>query len=295
MNIWESPPFAARAAPVLWTPTATTGERFVSLILVQFQSPNRGEIATPIAFHPKQLRAMIGAKRAESALGIMQHVAEFMQQQMIAGADFDQVVAPYDGFDVGTTTSIKGYSAKQVVDTAIRTLSAFGTRSYFEDDEEQVQRDSVPTRQFLRSLRSVFAQNDDERRSRFNRTIEVAGAAGMTIDYAHDKHLIQVTSLPQTAPHLAALQKEAESKILELDITASILRSNAPAQSALLINTAALNTAKTKEASQIANELLARLRFMSGQKGIDLRLVRDPFQAAQILEELEVSHGLTNA
>jgi hypothetical protein len=62
----------------------------------------------------------------------------------------------------------------------------------------------------------------------------------------------------------------------------------------LLINTAALNTAKTKEASQIANELLARLRFMSRQKGIDLRLVRDPFQAAQILEELEVGQGLTN-
>jgi hypothetical protein len=49
----------------------------------------------------------------------------------------------------------------------------------------------------------------------------------------------------------------------------------------------ALNTAKPKEASLVANELLARLRFMSGQKGIDVRLVRDPFRTAWRLEELK--------
>jgi hypothetical protein len=111
MNLWEAPPFAAKAAPVLWTPTAATGERFVAVILIQYNSPVSGDVATPLAFHPKQLRAMLGAKRADSALGIMQHVADFMKQQMLAGTALGEITAPFDGFQVGAPTNIRGYSA----------------------------------------------------------------------------------------------------------------------------------------------------------------------------------------
>ncbi|WP_233411926.1 hypothetical protein [Paraburkholderia kururiensis] len=236
---------------------------------------------------------MIGAKRAASAYGIMRHVAEFMQQQMLRGRPLEEVIAPFDGFTVGRTTRIRGYSSKQLIDTAIRTLSAFGTRGSFDDDDDAGQRNSVPTRQFLRTLRSVFAQDDDERRARFNRSIAVSGSAEMTIDYAHDRYLVQVTSLPQTAPHLIALQKEAESKILELDITAGLLRSEqAPCRASLLVNSAPLAQAETREARQLANELLNRLRFVSDRKGIVLHPVQDPGEAAQILEEIETEQGL---
>ncbi|RQN35027.1 hypothetical protein [Paraburkholderia tropica] len=296
MNFWDVPPFAAKAAPVLWTPNASTGERFVALILLKYESPERGEVATPLSFHPKQMKAMMGTKRAESALGIIQHVADFMRQQLLSGVALGEVIAPFDGFQVGNQSSVRGYSAKQVIDTAIRTLSAFGTRTSFDDGEDAAQRNSIPTRQFLRSLRSAFARDDDERRARFNRSITVSGSAEMTIDYAHDKQLVQVTSLPQSAPHLITLQKEAESKILELDITASLLRSeSAPARSSLLINTASLTHAETKEARQIANELLDRLRFMSEQKGIDLHPVGNPIEAAHILESLELKQRLLSA
>jgi hypothetical protein len=46
--------------------------------------------------------------------------------------------------------------------------------------------------------------------------------------------------------------------------------------------------------SQSDRQRTAGSPAVSRQKGIDLRLVRDPFQAAQILEELEVGQGLTN-
>ncbi|NIF78902.1 hypothetical protein F3J20_16160 [Paraburkholderia sp. Cy-641] len=296
MNPWDTPPFSAHAAPVLWTPNASTGERFVAIVLVRYDAPVVGEVAAPVTFSPRQLKAMIGSRRASSALGILHHVSEFMRDQILSGSALDNVIAPFDGFAIGKLMRVRGYSSKQVVDTAIRTLSAFGSRESYDEDEETPQRNSVPTRQFLRSLRSVFAREDEERRGRFNKNVTVGGSAPMTIDYAHEKHLVQVTSLPQSEPHLIALQKEAESKILELDITATLLRSDrAPTHSSLLINTASLERADSREARKVANELLERLRFMSEQKSMTLLQARDPFEAAKILDQFEREEGLQYA
>ena len=295
MNLWDAPPFAAYAAPVLWTPNSATGERFVAVVLIRYDAPIAGDVATPVTFHAKQLKAMIGSKRATSALGILSHVADFMRQQILAGIALEEVAAPFDGFAVGNRMRVRGYSSKQITDTAIRTLSAFGSRDSYEDDEDVVQRNTIPTRQFLRSLRSVFSQEDDERKARFNKNVIFSGSAGMTIDYAHEKHFVQVTSLPQSTPHLIALQKEAESKILELDITSNLIRSErAPAHPSLLINTASLDHADTKEARQIANELLDRLKFVSDQKGITLLRASSPLEAAHMLEKFEIREGLQN-
>jgi hypothetical protein len=296
MNLWDTPPFAAHAAPVLWTPNMDTGERFVALVLIRYDSPTSGDVRAPIVFHSKQLKAMVGTRRAVSALGILEHVSAYMRQQMLAGTALEGVSAPFDGFSVGRPVRVRGYSAKQVVDTAIRTLSAFGSRDAYDDDDEANHRNSVPTRQFLRSVRSLFAREDDDRKARFNRTVAWPDSAEMTIDYAHEKHLVQVTSLPQSAMHLISLQKEAESKLFELDITASLLRSDrSPAQPSLLINTASLVNAETGDARRTATELLERLKFMTSQKQVTLFQASNPIEASEMLEELELSAGLTSA
>ncbi|WP_044042325.1 hypothetical protein [Caballeronia insecticola] len=296
MNLWDSPPYTAHAAPVLWTPSASTGECFVAIVLIQYESPEHGKALARLALGPKQLRAMIGAKRAQSALGIMGHVAEFMHQQLAGGTAFADVIAPFDEFHVGKATRIRGYSERQVVDTATRTLSAFAARGSFDDEADQQQRNSIPTRQFLRSLRSAFARDDEARKARFNKTIDLYKSAQMTIDYAYEQCLVQVTSLPQTVPHLVVLQKEAESKILELDITAGLLQSHsAPSSPSLLVNIAPLNTAETSEARRIAGELFDRLTFMSEQKKIALVPVKDPFEAAQLLEQFEMNRDYLQA
>lgn len=296
MNLWDTPPYAANVVPVFWTPNSATGERFVAIVLVLYDAPVLGDAEAPVTFHPKQLKAMIGAKRAASALGILADVAGFMRQQILSGVPLENVTSPYDGFSIGSKMRVRGYSSKQVIDTSIRSLSAFGTRDSYDDDEDIIQRNTVPTRQFLRSLKSVFSQEDEERKARFNKNVAFLGSAGMTIDYAHDRYLVQVTSLPQSTPHLIALQKEAESKILELDITSNLIRSErAPTHTSLIINTASLDTADTKEARRIANELLERLRFVSDQKGIDLLLAGNPNEAARMLERFEVFDKLQNA
>lgn len=289
MNAWELPPIAAHAAPVLWSPNASTGERFVALIVIRYDAPTPGVSNAHVAFHLKQLKAMIGSKRATSAFGILEHVAAFMRDQMLEGAAFDDLIAPFDGFTVGKAMRIRGYSEKQVVDGAIRSLSTFGSRDSYEADGDVNRRNSIPTSQFLRYLRSSFAREDEERKARFNKRLKLHGAAEMTIDYAHGRHLVQVTSLPSSAAHLISLQKEAESKVLELDITASLLREqSAPTQPSLLVNTTSLALAVMPESKRIADELFDRLKFVSSRKGIQLLQACSPKEAAGILSELEI-------
>ena len=287
LSVWGAPPFAAHAVPLLWQPNESTGERFVAVVALRYEAPVMGDASTHIAFRQQQLKAMLGAKRAASAYGILEHVARFVHQQLLDGSHLAELSAPFDGFIVGKAARVRGYSKTQVIDTAVRMLSAFGTRDTYVDELETVQRNTVPTSRFLRSVRSAFSREESERRARFNRKVEWPGAPEITLDYAHNQHLVQVTSLPQSAPHLLALQKEAESKMFELDIAATLLRNAAPAQPSILVNTAALAESLSKEAEAVARELLERLRFMSAQKKMSLIEARDPAEGARILEELD--------
>ncbi|MFV8637916.1 hypothetical protein ACNRBS_00455 [Ralstonia pseudosolanacearum] len=287
LNAWGAPPFLAHAVPMLWQPNESTGERFVAVVALRYEAPLLGGVSTHIAFRQQQLKAMLGAKRAASAYGILEHVAHFVHQQLQDGLSLAELSAPFDGFVAGKEARVRGYSKTQVIDTAVRTLSAFGTRDTYVDELETVQRNTVPTSRFLRSVRSVFSREESDRRARFNRKVEWPGAPEITLDYAHNQHLVQVTSLPQSAPHLLALQKEAESKMFELDIAATLLRNSAPAQPSILVNTGALADSLSREAEAVARELLERLRFMSAQKKMSLIEARDPVEGARILDELD--------
>ncbi len=288
LNAWGVPPFSARALPLLWQPNEATGERFVAVVALRYEAPLLGDASTHIAFRQEQLKAMLGAKRAASAYGILAHVARFVHQQLLDGVPLAELTAPFDGFVAGKEARVRGYSRTQAIDTAIRTLSAFGTRDTYAEELETVQRNTVPTSQFLRSVRSAFSREEGERRARFNRKIEWPDAPEITLDYAHNQHLVQVTSLPQSATHLLALQKEAESKMFELDIAVTLLRKSAPALPSILVNTAALSDSSSREAGAVARELLERLRFMSAQKKMTLIEARSPIEGAHILDELDV-------
>ncbi|KVD77599.1 hypothetical protein WS62_29870 [Burkholderia sp. ABCPW 14] len=245
-----------------------------------------------MAFDPRQLRAMIGAKRATSALGILEHVSGFIHQQLLAGVDFDDLQSPFDGFRIGRPTRVRGYSERQVVDSSIRMLSAFGTRDTYNESVEAIQRNSVPTSQFIKSLRAVFARDDEQRRIRFNRRVQWPGTPEITVDYAHGQCLVQVTSLPQSPSHLIALQKEAESKILELDVATLLLRQDTAIVSPyLLINTESTLQPINAEARRLATELLDRLKFMSSQKEMRVLEARSPEDGAGLLEDLQVHIG----
>lgn len=292
LSMWDTPPYSASVVPVLWEPNHSTGERLVAIVAIKYDAPSTGNTSTHVAFDPNQLRAMIGAKRAASALGILEHVSGFLGRQLRGGVSFDNLQAPFEGFHIGKPTRVRGYSERQVVDSSIRMLSAFGTRETYNDAEEGSQRNSVPTSQFIRSLRTAFVRDDEQRRHRFNRRVRWPGSPEITIDYAHGSNLVQVTSLPQTPSHLIALQKEAESKMLELDVATSLLRQDeATASPYLLVNTGPMRQPVSMDAQRIATELLERLKFMSSQKNMSVIEAQNPEEGARLLEDLRVQLG----
>jgi hypothetical protein len=273
--------------PVIWELNRASGERLVAILAIRYDAPDPRAISTHVAFEPNQLRAMIGHKRATSALGILEHVSMFMRTQLDEGIDIEDLQTPFDGFFVGKPTRVRGYSERQVVDAAIRTLSAFGTRGSFNDAAESGRRNSTATSHFLRSLRSAFVRHDNDLKARFNRRIRWPDAPEMTIDYAHEHHLVQVTSLPQSPSHLLTLQKEAESKILELDVAASLLRQDsANASPYLLVNAAPISRPINDESQKIAVELLDRLTFIGSQKAMSVITVTSPDEGAALLDNL---------
>ncbi|MCQ0029693.1 hypothetical protein [Burkholderia glumae] len=287
LNLWDAPPYSARVVPVVWELNRATGERLVAIVALRYEAPDPSVTSTHIAFEPNQLRAMIGHKRATSVLGILEHVSMFIRAQLNDGFNVDNLQTPFDGFIVGNPTRVRGYSKKQIIDTAIRTLSTFGTRSSFTDTTESPQRNSTATSHFLRSLRSAFVRHDNELKSRFNHRIQWPGAPEMTIDYAYERHLVQVTSLPQTPSHLLTLQKEAESKILELDVAASLMRKDSASTAPyLLINVAPISRPMNVESRKIASELLERLRFIGLQKEMSIITADSPEEGASLLEDL---------
>lgn len=282
------PSHTARAAPVFWEPNgARFGERLVAIILVHFEKPELVAPLSYIAFSDTQLRALVGKERARSASGILEHASSFCHQQLLTGVPLTEVIPPLEGFSVGESVRVRGYSTTQVMDTAIRTLSAFGTRNYYEEVAELEGRNSLPTRAFLKSLQRQFSQRDESRKSRFNKTFALDSTSEMTIDYAHHQHLVQVTSLPVSAHHSVTLQKEAESKLFELDIAADIIRqASARARPALLVNTAPLNSDLDAEARGYAEGLLQQLTLMSEKKNMVIMPAPSPEAAAEILEGL---------
>ncbi|MCM2541847.1 hypothetical protein M8545_00005, partial [Burkholderia glumae] len=99
--------------------------------------------------------------------------------------------------------------------------------------------------------------------------------------------LVQVTSLPQTPSHLLTLQKEAESKILELDVAASLMRKDSASTAPyLLINVAPISRPMNVESRKIASELLERLRFIGLQKEMSIITADSPEEGASLLEDL---------
>lgn len=289
LSMWDAPSYSASVVPILWEPNHSTGERLVAIVAIRYDTPATGNTSTHVAFDPNQLRAMIGAKRAASALGILEHVSAFLGRQLRDGVSLDKLQAPFDGFRLGKPTRVKGYSERQVVDSSIRMLSAFGTRETYNDAAEGSQRNSVPTSQFIRSLRTAFARDDEQRRHRFNQRVRWPGSPEITIDYAHGPNLVQVTSLPQTQSHLIALQKEAESKMLELDVATSLLRQDeATASPYLLINTGPMRQPANADAQRVAAELLERLKFISAQKDMSVIEAQSPEEGAGLLEDLRM-------
>lgn len=260
-----APAISAQYAPVLWEPLTGSGERICAIVII-VPEVTSAVLLTPAAhvvITHRRLRAMLGSERAESVLGILKQSAEFMTRRLHAGADISGSSPPFKNFTVGPVRTVRGFTAEQVLDAAVRMVSAFGSaEDLIEEVGDLANHSTASTREFLARVQTSFAPADDERRKRFLRPVDTRGGR-VTIDYVHDQHLVQFASAPTTLRQAQNMRREAEAKILEtLTVQKAVMEGQA--KPALIINTAPLHIGRlTDSALIIAQETMAHFNSLA--------------------------------
>lgn len=283
-----TPQFTARYCAVTWEPLAGTGERLVGLVSVQAHEKSVQAIApgTYCVISPERLRQLLGKQRGNSAAGILARCAEFMTQRQLAGMPLEELKPLFHGFEMGPPLVARAYSVEQLLDAAVRSVSAFGSADEMIQEEEQrvSPRHMVRTAEFITQLRRIFTADSKDFADRFD--VPVRGHQGIpdvTIDYAHGALAVQVTSLPTTAKQAQNSEREAQAKMFELDIARNQMGAN-PFRPTLLFNTDALADESTDAVRDLALAARGRLLEFARYKNLDVLEASTPGLAAQILD-----------
>lgn len=283
------PTIKASAIPIFWEPYQQSGERIIPLfLLIPDDIGNGSEPKVVKAIRSDRLASLLGAARAASAEGILFHISSFISQMALEGHDPADIAFPFQGFYFGSPKRIRAYSTPQLLNTALRTVCAFGNPDgMFLDDAPENKRNSVPTRAFISALRTYYAKDEKELKDRFNVPFRADNSSiDITIDYAHKSAIAQIASAPATERQAIFLQQEAESKILELGLTFNMLKPNAHYAPKMIINNSALKHLHTDEARSLANDFIKRIQYMSKHTGATLHQVSTPAEGAYYLKSL---------
>jgi hypothetical protein len=280
----------ARYAPVFWEPLAGTGERIVAMVAIE---PREGtshavSAATHVVLQPARLRAMLGRQRAGSAMGVLKEAADFMTVRQRAGLPLEELRPPFKGLELGPTFVVKGRSVEQLLDAAVRNLTAFGTAEDLIDDEEAniAPRHTVHTSAFLGRVRRLLTIDDDLFKDRFERKLKLPGdAPEVVVDYAFERWMVQVASLPSTARQAINAQREAQSKLFELEMVRKVMEGN-KFEPVLLINEDALLNPSSDEAEDHAAGLRDRLVQLAKSFGTSLMHAPTAERGADLLRGL---------
>jgi hypothetical protein len=290
-----APPFVASYSAVLWEPLPGTGEKIVALVSVQPHDAATIGItrATYRILTQQKLRSLLGRQRGNAALGLLDECAAYMTQRQIAGLELEELKPLYQNFFSSPPMVARAYSVEQLLDAAVRSVSAFGTAEEMIEEEERQQspRHMMRTGEFLKQLRRIFVAEGKDLVNRFDIPIHASREApSVTIDYADGPLVVQVTSLPTTAKQSENTEREAAAKLFELDIARGLLGSN-PFQPALLLNADALSDDPSPEAHRQASETRHRLIQFANFKSVEVLEAATPASAARILDQAALRRG----
>lgn len=281
----------AQFAPVFWEPLPGSGERVAAIILVapDIESSALLAPAAHVVLNARRLRAMLGAQRGDSALGILNETARFMTERLAAGEDIQQCKPLFRHFTVGPVRQVRGFTPEQALDAAVQSVAAFGTaEDIIEDMITTPNSATVTTREFLQRVQVAFAPADDDRRKRFGRQVSTK-VGDFTIDYVPLRNFVQFATAPVTERQEPYMRREAEAKILEL-ITVKQTFEEMLTAPALVINTAplaALAGAGDEEGPKVAERTLAFYRGLSEAHHVALVEVSSHEEAVLTLGMLE--------
>ena len=178
----------------------------------------------------------------------------------------------------------------QLLETAVRSVSAFGLADEMIEDEEaaatETLRSTLKTAQFLRQLRRHVAGDDANLRSRFNKRLKLGDALPeVTIDYAFNEWMVQVTSLPATQKQSSNTIKESQSKLFEIELLRDAML-DTPLRPVLLVNEDILAHSPSDAARDEAARMLDRLRKLTSSRSVDLIEAPTPESAAKLVRAL---------
>ena len=272
----------------MWEPVAGTGERIVALVSIQPHENTEHAVApaTYCILGAQRLRQLLGRQRGLGAAGILARCAEFMTQNQLAGLPLESLRPLFHGFEMGPQLVGRAYSIEQLLDAAVRSVSAFGSADAMIEEEEQrtSPRHMVRTAEFLVQLRRIFTAESKDLSSRFD--VPLRGPVGLpevTIDYAYGPLAVQVTSLPSTPKQAEHCEQEAQSKMFELDVARSQMGGNA-FRPTLLFNADATAHETGADTRHRAEATRARLVEFAKFKNIDVLDAATPSIAARLLD-----------
>lgn len=282
------PPIVVDFAPIFWEPFRGTGERVVALIAMKPNEASSSVAKTNVyvSLPYKRLTAMLGQSRGASAFGILQQAAALLANRLEAGLELHDATPPFEGFSVGLVRRSSGWSMKQVLHAAVNSVSAFGSSEEMIADEPDDSRHVVTTKNFINSLKTRVIAFDKSRKDRFHRRMSLNGSPDITIDYAYQALLVQITSLPASKQQEFLLHREAESKLAELSVA---IRQFSPNRTIpkLFVNTEIFNKNTSSDELKMADESLKRARYFAEMFDTEVVTVESPAEAAEVLTSLE--------
>lgn len=287
---FAAPPCMARFSPVFWEPVAGTGERIVALIALEPDERSTSVLSagTHCVLSAERLRALLGKQRGQAALGVLQQTAEYMTLRQQAGLPVTELDTPFHGFTLGPSLHARGYSVEQLLDAAVRSVSAFGSADELIDDEEPTEkpRHTVKTSEFITVVKRYVAGDNPELKARFEKALRpTPDLPELTVDYAYQRWLLQVTSLPSTRRQSMNTLRESQSKLYEIDMIRRHMAGN-EVRPVLLVNTDVLLGGAGSAALDEASSMLERLNKLAKAEGLELVESATPSEAADFVSTL---------
>lgn len=237
----------------------------------------------------ERLRAMLGRQRGNAANNVLREVCQYMTQRQVAGMPIGDLDAPFKGFTVGPTFVARGYSVEQLLNAAVRTVSAFGSADDLleEEDVKETPRNTVRTTEFLRVLKRYVAGDDKDVAARFEKTLSIPSQRlDVTVDYAFHAWMVQVTSLPATPKQVLHSQREAQSKLYEIDKLRRTMDDN-KIKPVLLVNEDVLSSSLNDAGKDQAAHALDRLTHLAKADDLELMHASTPREAARLVISLD--------
>jgi len=231
---------------------------------------------------------MLGRQRGNATHGVLKEVAEYLTHRQQAGVPLEQLQAQFHGFKLGPTAIARGYSREQLIDAAVRTISAFGKADDLFEEEEarEAPRHTIRTAEFLKTLKREVAGDDPAIKARFEKVLKPShDLPELTVDYAFRHWMLQITSLPATPKQAAHALRESQSKLYEIDMIRKNMEGNVIAP-VLLVNEDVLYNLPSSSAEDEARKMLDRLERLAKSNGLEMLRSASAFEAADAVAAL---------